>query len=109
GRHTEPTRLTRLVRGELDWIVMKALEKERARRYETANGFALDIQRYLLGEPVLAVPPSTSYRLRKFVRRNKVRVAVAALLATAVLVAAGAGWLAFIGERRRDELAEKMR
>ena len=58
GRQTEPARLTKLVRGELDWIVMKALEKDRTRRYETANGFAMDIQRYLAGEAVLAVPPS---------------------------------------------------
>ena len=70
-RHTEPAKLTKLVRGELDWIVMKALEKDRIRRYETANGLALDVQRYLAGEPVEAVPPPTGYRLRKFVRRNK--------------------------------------
>src|SRR5262245_31585449 len=70
-RQTEPAKLTRLVRGELDWIVMKALEKDRNRRYETANGFALDVQRYLSDEPVQACPPSASYRLRKFVRRNQ--------------------------------------
>ncbi len=65
-RRTEPARLTKLVRGELDWIVMKALEKERTRRYETANGLARDIQRYLDGDPVEAGPPSASYKLRKF-------------------------------------------
>jgi formylglycine-generating enzyme required for sulfatase activity/dienelactone hydrolase len=108
-RHTEPTRLTKLIRGELDWIVMKALEKDRARRYETANAFGTDVQRYLAGEPVLAVPASVGYRMRKFVRRNKGRVAVAALLAMAGIVAASAGWLAFLSERRRDQLAEKMR
>ena len=70
-RQTEPARLTRLVRGELDWIVMKALEKDRTRRYETANGFAADVQRYLDDEPVQACPPSAWYRLRKFARRNK--------------------------------------
>ena len=64
-RHTEPARLTRLVRGELDWIVMKALEKDRTRRYETANGFARDIARYLAGDPVEAGPPSATYKLRK--------------------------------------------
>ena len=58
GRQIEPARLTKLVRGELDWIVMKSLEKDRSRRYETANGFATDIQRYLSGETVLAAPPS---------------------------------------------------
>src|SRR4030095_7914235 len=72
NRGTEPAKLTRLVRGELDWIVMKALEKDRNRRYETANGFAADVQRYLADEQVLACPPSTGYRLNKFARRNKV-------------------------------------
>jgi serine/threonine protein kinase len=67
----EPKKLTKLVKGELDWIVMKALEKDRDRRYETANGLARDIQRYLADEPVQACPPSAGYRLRKFVRRNK--------------------------------------
>jgi eukaryotic-like serine/threonine-protein kinase len=70
-RQTEPARLTRLVQGELDWIVMKALEKDRNRRYETANGLAMDVQRYLADEPVQACPPSAAYRVRKFVRRNK--------------------------------------
>ena len=80
NRGTEPARLTKLVRGELDWIVMKALEKERNRRYETANGFALDVQRYLAGEPVLAAPATTVYRLRKFVKRHKGSVAAAGLV-----------------------------
>jgi WD40 repeat protein/serine/threonine protein kinase len=87
NRGTEPARLTRLVRGELDWIVMKALEKDRARRYETANAFAMDIHRYLADEPVMACPPSVGYRLRKFARRNK-RVAVAASFVFALLVVA---------------------
>jgi serine/threonine protein kinase/tetratricopeptide (TPR) repeat protein len=86
-RRTEPVKLTRLVRGELDWIVMKALEKDRNRRYETANGFAADVQRYLHDEPVLACPPRVSYRLRKFVRRN--RGLVLALSTILVLLAAG--------------------
>jgi serine/threonine protein kinase len=68
NRVTDPTRLTRLVRGELDWIVMKALEKDRSRRYESANGFAADVQRYLADEAVQACPPSVGYRLRKFAR-----------------------------------------
>jgi tetratricopeptide (TPR) repeat protein/serine/threonine protein kinase len=97
NRGTEPARLTRQVRGELDWIVMKALEKDRTRRYETANGFAIDIQRYLADEPVLACPPSAGYRLRKFARRNRRGLATAAVLAVALLVAVGAvagslGW-----------------
>src|SRR5207248_1710762 len=82
NRNTDPAKLARLVRGELDWIVMKALEKDRNRRYETANGFAMDVQRYLADEPVQACPPSARYRFRKFARRNKrilVTVAVIAL------------------------------
>src|SRR5438132_996878 len=71
NRHTEPAKLAKLVKGELDWIVMKCLEKDRNRRYETANGFAEDLQRYLADEPVEACPPSAGYRLRKFVRRHK--------------------------------------
>ena len=67
----EPRKLSGLVRGELDWIVMKALEKDRDRRYETANGLAADVERYLDDEPVEACPPSAGYRLRKFARRNK--------------------------------------
>ena len=93
NRGTEPAKLTKLVRGELDWIVMKALEKDRNRRYETANGFAMDVQRYLADEPVLACPPSAGYRLRKFARRNRAGLAVAGLvLFFLVLLGSGAGW-----------------
>src|SRR5262249_7196792 len=70
-RQTEPAKLTRLVRGELDWIVMKALEKDRGRRYETANSFAADVQRYLADDPVQACPPSAWYRLGKTVGRKQ--------------------------------------
>jgi WD40 repeat protein/serine/threonine protein kinase len=86
NRGTEPGKLTKLVRGELDWIVMKALEKDRSRRYETANGFAMDVQRYLADEPVQACPPSAGYRLRKFVRRNKGAV-LAATFVLGMLIA----------------------
>jgi eukaryotic-like serine/threonine-protein kinase len=93
NRHTEPAKLTKLVRGELDWIVMKTLEKDRSRRYETAKDFAADVQRYLADEPVLACPPSVGYRVRKFARRNKAGLAVAALvLFFLVLLGSGAGW-----------------
>jgi tetratricopeptide (TPR) repeat protein len=92
-RGTEPARLTRLVRGELDWIVMKCLEKDRNRRYETAIGLARDVERYLHDEPVAAGPPSAWYRFRKFARRNKGRVAVTAGAFLAVLVMVGSiGW-----------------
>jgi eukaryotic-like serine/threonine-protein kinase len=80
GRQIEPARLTKLVRGELDWIVMKSLEKDRSRRYETANGFATDVQRYLAGEPVLAAPPSARYRLRKFARKHRAGLSTAAAI-----------------------------
>jgi WD40 repeat protein len=89
NRSTEPKALTGMLRSELDWVVMKALEKDRTRRYETANGFAADLLRYLGGEPVQAVPPSMSYRLRKFVRKHKGRVVIAAVLGLALLGAAG--------------------
>jgi signal transduction histidine kinase len=85
-RHTEPAKLARLVRGELDWIAMKALEKDRSRRYETANGFAADVLHYLADEPVLACPPSVGYRLWKFARRNKVVLATAAVVSFVVLL-----------------------
>jgi tetratricopeptide (TPR) repeat protein len=92
-RHTEPSKLAKLVRGELDWIVMKALEKDRNRRYETASGFARDVQRYLNDEQVQACPPSTWYRYRKFARRNKIGLAIAALvLWFLVLLGSGVGW-----------------
>src|SRR5205814_10107618 len=68
-RHMEPAKLTKLMRGELDWIVMKTLEKDRNRRYETASAFAADVQRYLKDDPVQACPPTVGYRLRKLVRR----------------------------------------
>jgi tetratricopeptide (TPR) repeat protein len=85
-RHTEPARLARLVRGDLDWIVMKTLEKDRARRYETADGLILDIQHHLAHEPVLAGPPGAAYRARKFLRRHRTG-AVAGLLVFLALAA----------------------
>jgi eukaryotic-like serine/threonine-protein kinase len=101
-RQTEPARLTRLVRGELDWIVMKALEKDRNRRYETASAFAADVQRYLSDEPVLACPPSAAYRLRKFVRRNKGPVVAASV----VILALVGGIIGTTGGLIRARMAE---
>jgi serine/threonine protein kinase/tetratricopeptide (TPR) repeat protein len=86
NRGLEPKKLSGLVRGELDWIVMKCLEKDRNRRYETANGLAMDVQHYLADEPVQACPPSASYRLRKFVRRNRHAVLAASLVSAALLI-----------------------
>jgi WD40 repeat protein/serine/threonine protein kinase len=88
-RHMEPAKLMKLVRGELDWIVMKCLEKDRNRRYETANSFAADVQRYLHDEPVEACPPSAMYRFRKFARRHKVALVTASAVVLAVLLAVG--------------------
>jgi serine/threonine protein kinase len=85
NRGTEPARLSRLMKGELDWLVLKALEKDRTRRYETANGLARDIQRYLADEIVEARPPSASYRLRKFVKKNRAALTTAAALAFLML------------------------
>jgi serine/threonine protein kinase/tetratricopeptide (TPR) repeat protein len=84
-RRLPPRKLTTVVRGELDWIAMKCLEKDRTRRYETASGLALDVQRYLADEPVLAGPPSTAYRLRKFLRRHRVPVLAGAALVLALV------------------------
>jgi WD40 repeat protein/serine/threonine protein kinase len=87
NRKSEPRQLSRLCRGELDWIVMKALEKDRNRRYETANGFAMDVQRYLNDEPVQACPPSAWYRFRKFARRRKVALAAGATVSASLVLA----------------------
>ena len=88
-RSIEPRRLPAMLRGELDWVVMKCLEKSRDRRYETANELARDVERYLANEPVEARPPSNSYRLAKFIRRN--RLAVASAATVLLLLLAGIG------------------
>ncbi|HEV3339733.1 MAG TPA: hypothetical protein VG125_05235, partial [Pirellulales bacterium] len=85
-RKMEPERLVRELRGDLDWIVMKALEKARDRRYQTANGLARDIERYLHNEPVEACPPSTAYRLRTFARRNRAALATGGLISAALIL-----------------------
>jgi hypothetical protein len=103
---TEPARLPRLVRGELDWIVMKALEKDRNRRYESASGFAADVLRYLGNEPVSAGPPGVRYRLRKFIRRHKTGVAVAAAFALVLVGAAVIFFWLSVQVTRQRQLAE---
>ena len=93
NRDIEPEQLKRALRGDLDWIVMKALEKDRTRRYETANGFAADVLRHLAHEPVQAAPPSRAYRLRKFVRKHRGAVVAASLVVLALLAGiAGTTW-----------------
>jgi serine/threonine protein kinase/Flp pilus assembly protein TadD len=101
-RKSDPKRLSQLFRGELDWIVMKALEKDRTRRYESASAFAADVQRYLHDEPVLACPPSAWYRFRKLARRKKTTFAMAACVLLALAGIAGAvGWA--IGDKGARE------
>jgi WD40 repeat protein len=99
ARGVEPARLSRLIRGELDWIVMRCLEKDRNRRYESASALAADVQRYLSDEPVLACPPSGWYRFRKFARRNKAALATSAVAAVMVVVLATSGALIALGQR----------
>lgn len=109
-RHSEPGKLMKLIRGELDWLVMKALDKDRNRRYETANAFALDIQRYLADEPVLASPPSPTYRLRKFIKRRRGLVLAGSLLLL-VLVAGIIGTsigMAQANEARQAEADQRL-
>ncbi len=103
-RQTESARLVRLLATDLDWIVLKCLEKDRTRRYETASGLVMDIQRYLDGEAVLARPPSTLYRLRKFVRRNKAVAAVAAIVVLAAMVSVRQAVRATRAEREQSRL-----
>ncbi|MCI0538493.1 MAG: serine/threonine-protein kinase [Verrucomicrobiales bacterium] len=96
--------LVKMIRGDLDWIVMKAVAKDRTRRYETANGFALDIQRYLNGETISARPPSRTYRIQKFVQRNKILVgAGAGMLIVLVLAAVVSSWQAIRATRAERE------
>jgi len=104
-RQVEPGALGRLVRGDLDWIAMKALEKDRARRYETANGLAEDIGRHLGDEPVLAGPPSLGYRMSKFVRRNRTGVLVGSVVAAALLAGLVAATFGFVQARRERDRA----
>jgi WD40 repeat protein len=116
-RSAEAPKLIGLLRGDLDWIVMKCLEKDRTHRYETANGLAMDIQRHLSYEPVVACPPSKAYRLQKFVRRNKIMVAaVAVVVAVLILAVFASSWEAVradqaakaaVSERERAERGEK--
>jgi eukaryotic-like serine/threonine-protein kinase len=110
-RGIEPGELGKLLKSELDWVIMKSLEKDRARRYETAFGMAQDIERYLQNEPVAACPPSAGYKLRKFVRRNRASAIAASLILIALVAGlVGTSWQAFratraerVANRERDE------
>jgi serine/threonine protein kinase len=106
NRKTEPARLSRMFKGELDWVVMKALEKDRTRRYETANGLARDIQRYLANEMVEARPPSTVYRLRKFASNNKMALTTVAALAVLLVAGIVGTTVGLIRAERQKKIAE---
>ena len=106
SRAIEPAHLQRALVGDLDWIVMKAIEKDRGRRYETANGFAADILRHLANEPVLAAPPSTVYRLRKLVRKHRGAVTAACLIVVALLAGIVGTTLGLIEANTRRREAE---
>ena len=104
-RHAEPPKLISLLRGDLDWIVMKALEKDRTRRYETANGLAMDLRRYLSHEPVVARPPSRRYKFQKLVRRNQVVFAAIGAVTAILLMALGVSTRLFLMERKARQRA----
>ena len=106
-RQVEPPRLIHLVRGDLDWIVMKCLEKDRTRRYETANGLAADLKRHLDNEPVAARPPSTAYRLQKAIRRNKYAFGAASAIVAALVAGFAIALMALAKERAANARAER--
>jgi serine/threonine protein kinase/tetratricopeptide (TPR) repeat protein len=111
NRKSDPNQLSRLFRAELDWVVMKALEKDRNRRYPSASALADDVRRYLNDEPVLACPPSAAYRLRKFVRRNKVPVLAVGVVLLALLTGVIGTTLGLLQaeQARKDEAAQRQR
>src|SRR4029077_14458526 len=105
-RHSVPLKLVHLVTGDLDWIAMKALEKDRTRRYETANGFGTGIQRYLSNDPVVAPPPSHLYRFQKLVRRNKLAVAATGAVAISLILGLSLSTWLFFQEKAARRAAD---
>ncbi len=104
-----PATLSKLLRGELDWVVMRSLEKDRRRRYQSAGSLSEDIQRYLNGEAVDACPPTFEYRVRKFVRKNRTLVVVALLLFALLTVTSLAGWSRYRQSQRSFQVEKKLR
>jgi eukaryotic-like serine/threonine-protein kinase len=104
-RHTDAPKLIHLLRGDLDWIVMKCLEKDRTRRYETANGLAMDLQRHLDDEPIIARPPSNFYRFHKLVRRHKLAFAATSAVVAALVIGLGISTWMFFKERQAHQRA----
>jgi serine/threonine protein kinase/Tfp pilus assembly protein PilF len=109
ARLVEPRRLTTIIRGDLDWIVMRALEKDRGRRYGGAGDLAQDVARYLDNQPVLATPPTVTYRVRKFARRNRVLVAASAAVLLSILIGTGASVAFAVGQARARKTADDAR
>jgi WD40 repeat protein/tRNA A-37 threonylcarbamoyl transferase component Bud32 len=108
-RAAEPPRLISLLRGDLDWIVMKCLEKDRTRRYETANGLAEDLRRHLSNEPVTACPPSAVYRLQKAWKRNRLLCAAAGAVVLALIAGLGLSLWQYAGKSRAEREQEILR
>jgi len=106
-RRTDPPKLVNLLKGDLDWIVMKCLEKDRRRRYETANGVALDLRRFLCNEPVLASPPGKFYCLQKMIRRNRLAVSASLIVVLSLVFGLSAALLG-LGKARRAEASERI-
>jgi serine/threonine protein kinase len=107
-RQEDAAKMAGLLRGDLDWIVMKAIEKDRTRRYETANWLSVDIQRFLLNETVSARPPSATYRFQKFARRNKLALGIATMVAVVLSVATGISlWQAKIAIAAKKEATKR--
>ena len=108
-RQVETPKLKSLLKGDLDWMVMKALEKDRNRRYETANAFAMDVERYLNSEPVFARPPSRLYRLQKLVHRNRTTFVAIAAVSVALMAGFGTSTWLFYREREARHEADRLR
>ena len=108
-RHIEPLKLVSILKGDLDWVVMKALEKDRRRRYETANGLAADVLRYMRNEPVAARPPSRLYRLQKLVQRNKIVFIAGAVVAATLLAGLTVSTWLFLREREARIMQVRLR
>jgi len=108
-RHVDPPKLISLLRGDLDWIVLRALEKDRTRRYQTANALAMDVQRFLDNEPISARPPSRFYRLQKLVRRNRGVFAAGAAVLFALLAGLGSSTWLFFQERAAEHQQKLLR
>ena len=107
-RQATPKELRKLIHGDLDWIVMKALEKDRTRRYETASALSVDVERYLSYEPVLARPPNTIYRFKKLVRKHRVPVAAAAAVLGAIVLGLVVAIIGFARARHQREIANRL-